>query len=54
VIFYSRWKVPGESEEPQNTILVMKNLVTYEKAMLRNNVVYWKKACTEELKAFVK
>jgi len=46
--------VPGESEEPQNTTLVMKDPVTYEEAMSRNDAVYWKKACIEELEAFVK
>jgi len=54
VTFYSRQKVPGESEELQNTVLVMKDPVTYEEAMSRNDVVYWKKACTKELEAFVK
>jgi len=54
VISYSRWKGPRESEEPQNTALVIKDPVTYEEAMLRNNAVYWKKACAEELKAFIK
>ena len=54
VTSYSRRKVPGESEEPQNTVLVMKNPVTYKEAMSRNDTVYWKKAYTEELKAFVK
>jgi len=52
VTFYSRQKVPGE--EPQNTTLVIKDPVTYEEAMSRNNAVYWKKACAEELEAFVK
>ena len=52
--FYSRRKVPRGSKEPQNTALVMKDPVTYEEAMSRNNAVYWKKACTEELEAFVK
>ena len=51
---YSRRKVPGESEEPQSTALVMKDPVTYEEAMSRNDAVYWKKACAEELEAFVK
>jgi len=46
--------VPGESEEPQSTALVMKDPVTYEEAMSRNDAVYWKKACAEELEAFVK
>jgi len=46
--------VPRGSKEPQNTALVMKDPVTYEEAMSRNNAVYWKKACTEELEAFVK
>ena len=54
VMFYSRWKVPGELEEPQNTALVMKDPVTYEKAMSRNDAVYWKKACAKELEAFIK
>jgi len=43
VMSYSRRKVPGESEEPQNTALVMKDPVTYEEAMSRNDAVYWKK-----------
>ena len=30
---YSRQKVPGELEEPQNMALVMKDPVTYEEAM---------------------
>ena len=51
---YSRWKVPGESEEPQNTALVMKDLVVYKEAMSKNDAVYWKKACVEELEAFIK
>jgi len=46
--------VPRESEEPQNTALVIKDPVTYKEAMSRNDVVYWKKACAEELEAFVK
>jgi len=46
--------VPGESEEPQNTALVMKDPVTYEEAMSRNDAVYWKKAYAEELEAFIK
>jgi len=46
--------VPGESEELQNTVLVMKDPVTYEEAMSRNDVVYWKEACAKELEAFVK
>jgi len=54
VTSYSRQKVSGESEEPQNTALVMKDPVTYEEAMSRNDAVYWKKACAEELEAFVK
>jgi len=54
VMFYSRQKVSGESEEPQNTALVIKDPVTYEEAMSRNDAVYWKKACAEELEAFVK
>jgi len=54
VMSYSRRKVPGESEEPQNTVLVMKDLVTYEEAMSRNDTVYWKKACVEKLETFVK
>jgi len=54
VISYSRQKVPGESEEPQNIALVMKDLVIYEEAISRNDVVYWKKACAKELEAFVK
>jgi len=54
VTSYSRRKVPGESEEPQNTALVIKDPVTYEEAMSRNDAVYWKKACAEELEAFVK
>ena len=41
VTSYLRQKVPGELEEPQNTALVMKDLVIYENAMSRNNVVYW-------------
>jgi len=51
VTSYSRQKVPGESEKPQNTAFVMKDPVTYKEAMSRNDAVYWKKACTE---AFVK
>ena len=51
---YSRQKVSGESEEPQNTALVIKDPVTYDEAMSRNDVVYWKKACAEKLEAFVK
>jgi len=51
---YSRQKVPGKSKKPQNTVLVIKDPVTYEEAMSRNNAVYWKKACTKELEAFVK
>jgi len=51
---YSRQKVPGELEEPQNTALVMKDPVTYEEAMSRNDVVYWKKACAKKLEAFIK
>jgi len=54
VMSYSRQKVSGESEEPQNTVLVMKDPVTYEEAMSRNDAVYWKKVCAEELEAFVK
>jgi len=54
VMSYSRQKVSGESEEPQNTALVMKDPVTYEEAMSRNDAVYWKKAYAEELEAFVK
>jgi len=46
--------VPGESEEPQNTALVMKDLVIYKEAMSKNDAVYWKKTCAEELEAFVK
>jgi len=45
VTSYSRQKVPGESEEPQNTVLVMKDPVTYKEAISRNDTVYWKKAC---------
>ena len=54
VTSYSRQKVPGESEELQNTALVIKDPVTYEEAMSRNDAVYWKKAYAEELEAFVK
>jgi len=54
VMFYLRQKVPGKSKEPQNTALVIKDLVTYEEAISKNDAVYWKKACTEELEVFVK
>jgi len=54
VTSYSRRKVPGESEEPQNTAFVIKDPVIYEEAMSRNDAVYWKKACAEELEAFIK
>jgi len=54
VTSYLRQKVSGESKEPQNTALVIKNPITYEEAMSRNNAVYWKKACAEELEAFIK
>ena len=40
VTSYSRWKVPGESEEPQNTAFVIKDPIIYEEAMSRNNAVY--------------
>jgi len=40
VMSYLRQKVPGKSEEPQNTALVIKDLVTYEEAISKNNVVY--------------
>ena len=46
--------MPGESEEPQNTALIIKDPVTYEEAMSRNDAVYWKKVCTKELEAFIK
>jgi len=46
--------VPGKSEEPQNTALVIKDPVTYEETMSRNDVVYWKKVYIEELEAFIK
>jgi len=54
VTSYSRQKVPGKSEKPQNTALVMKDPVTYEETMSRNDVVYWKKVYVEELEAFIK
>jgi len=40
VTSYSRRKVPGELEEPQNTTLVIKDPVTYEEAISRNDTVY--------------
>jgi len=47
-------KVPGEFKEPQNIVLMIKDQVIYEKAMLRSNAIYWKKACAEELEEFIR
>jgi len=46
--------VPEDLDKFKDSALIITDPLTYQEAMSRPNVIYWKKACTKELEQFVK
>jgi len=51
---YTQQKVPRSTEQVNKAVKALKDPTLYKEAMLREDAVHWKRACTEELEEFVR